>query len=110
MKIWKKKIKAIIKNRRLIIKALFKYIFLRAKYYKTSRERLAICRSNICGFYDKHGKSEMAIFNNGAESCAICGCKLKLKVIEIECECALSEIEEEPLWKAIKEENYGSII
>lgn len=102
MKSWLKKIKRIIKSRNQIIKGLFNSLILRVKIEQVARERLSICRNNKCGYYDKDGSSEMAIGNMGKETCAICGCILKVKTRVPECDCALEELEEKPLWRAVK--------
>ena len=67
-----------------------------------SQKRLAICRSNKCGFYDPDGSSEAA-FLKGKESCGGCGCVLVEKTSCMSCSCYLEELNEKPLWKAVKD-------
>lgn len=102
MSLWRRKIKRIIKSNSQIAKGLFNSIIIKVKVEQIAKERLLICRKNSCGYYDKDGKSDMAIGNMGKETCAICGCILKVKTRVPECSCALDEIEKKPLWDSVK--------
>jgi len=61
-------------------------------------ERIKICRSNKCGFYDEKGTSEKA-FLPGQETCGQCGCALKAKCASKDSYCSLKDIGQEPLWE-----------
>lgn len=62
-----------------------------------STKRLLICRSNLCGYYDPYGTSEMA-YIYGAETCGGCGCGLEEKTSCLSCSCFLAEIGKNPMW------------
>lgn len=69
-------------------------VFKREDAEAIADNRLAICRSNACGYHDPEGSSPAAIMK-GAESCASCGCKLSWKTR------ALSDSCPEGSWKAV---------
>lgn len=95
------------KRRKQIIEGYFNR-YLNFKNKKTiqdiSNERLLICRSNICGLYDKDGTSELA-YVKGAESCGGCGCMLAEKTSCLSCDCYLAEINQVPLWTFVSDPN-----
>lgn len=91
-----KKIKFIWDHKYNIIKG-FTNLFLN-KNKKVKEERLSICRTNTCGFYDPNGESANAYFP-GKESCGVCGCYLKALCSDLDSICSLHEINKEPLWK-----------
>lgn len=62
-----------------------------------AEQRIKICRSNKCGFYDKNGTSEKA-FIKGKEACAGCGCNLAAKTSSQDSYCYLKDIGKIPLW------------
>lgn len=92
IKIWK--------NKDQIIEGITNSIFKKEDVEEIAAERLAICRSNKCGFYDPRGESEKAVVK-GKESCGACGCLLKYKTHSLSSSCGLTEVGKEPLWKAI---------
>jgi hypothetical protein len=95
------------KRKSQIIEGYFnKYInfWNRRKIKKISKERIQICRKNICGFYDKDGTSEAA-YVKGKESCGGCGCVLEEKTSCMSCGCYLLEINLKPLWEAVENES-----
>lgn len=75
-------------------------IFKQDHIEQIAEERLAICRSNKCGFYDPKGESENAYFP-GQESCGQCGCKLSWLTRSLSSNCSLINEGKEPLWKAV---------
>ena len=92
------------KRRKQIIEGYFnKYLNFKEKQSikEISYGRLLKCRSNVCGFYDKDGSSELA-YMSGVESCGGCGCGLSEKTSCLSCECYLAEINKVPLWAAIQ--------
>jgi hypothetical protein len=70
IQLWKKKGK--------ILEGIRNAVFKREDVENIAKERLEICRSNKCGFYDPLGRSEAAVIK-GVESCGSCGCKLSWK-------------------------------
>ena len=97
MRISKKKIQELWKNKWKIIKALFYFIQNNFKTRKLSKERTAICKSNKCGHYDALGSSENA-FIKGKPACEICGCNIKILTSSPESVCSLQELNQTPLW------------
>jgi hypothetical protein len=92
LKIWK--------DRKEIIQGIYNYYlnFKKAKQIKNmSEERLKICRSNKCGYYDQSGTSEK-VFINGEEACGVCGCNLKFLTSSQDSQCSLDQVNKEPLW------------
>lgn len=90
-------VKYIWQHRKQILEGLHNKVFLAKQTRKIADDRLAICRANTCGYYDKEGKSEMAIVK-GTESCAGCGCNLEVKSHCLSCSCFLEELKLKPLW------------
>lgn len=74
-----------------------------------AKERLEICRSNVCGYHDPHGTSENAVFK-GVESCGACGCRLDLKTRSLESNCGLESVHRTPLWEALVTEVDAELI
>jgi hypothetical protein len=70
IELWKKKDK--------IFEGIMHSVFKREDVEAIAEKRLAICRSNTCGYHDPEGQSANAVLK-GAESCASCGCKLAWK-------------------------------
>ena len=93
IKIWK--------NKGKILEGIKNSIFTTMQIRKVSKERLDICRQDLCDQYDPLGEMPNAAVK-GKESCGICGCLLKLKVKCLSCSCALEEQAKEPLWKAVE--------
>lgn len=83
-----------------IMEGVVNSIFKKEDVEEIAAERLVICRSNVCGFYDPDGSSEKAYYL-GEESCGACGCKLDWKVRSLSSSCGLIEAGLEPLWTAI---------
>lgn len=71
-------ISEIYSNRTNIISGIVNSIIKQSSVETLSQKRLAVCRSNMCGFHDPHGTSEKAVMK-GSESCGECGCKLAWK-------------------------------
>jgi hypothetical protein len=74
-----------------------------AEIKKEAERRLSICRTNICGYYDKDGKPGNAVIV-GKPSCSICMCNDNIKTNCMSCNCALEDIGSTPLWTAIMNE------
>lgn len=106
MKITSENIIKIWKNKSQIIEGITNSIFKKEDIEEIATERLTICRTNKCGFYDPEGKSDKA-FYPGEESCGCCGCKLAWKTRSLSSACALKDIGKIPLWDGIlsEEEN-----
>lgn len=68
----------IYKNRSNIIAGVVNSIIKQSNIESLAQKRIAICRTNVCGFHDPNGTSEKAVVK-GSESCAECGCKLAWK-------------------------------
>lgn len=81
----------------------------RRKVKKIADLRIAICRTNTCGYYDPHGTFPISYFP-GVESCGGCGCKLSEKTFSMNSYCFLKDIHEAPLWETAKEEKSISTI
>lgn len=78
IELWKKKGK--------ILEGIGNSIFKKEDVEHIAEERLKICRSNKCGYYDPLGNSEAAVIK-GVESCGACGCKLAWKSRALSDEC-----------------------
>ena len=87
------------KNRKKIWEGMWNSWFPNSYVEGIAKERLQICRSNICGFHDKDGISEAA-YVKGAESCSSCGCKLSFAVRSLSKECGIVEKGLPPLWES----------
>ena len=93
----KQKIQEIWKNKVLIIQGIWNYFFGSRKTKEVAKNRLQICQSNKCGFYDATGQSEKA-FIKGEPACEVCGCHLSFLVASMESKCSLQELNQDPLW------------
>ncbi len=87
-------------NRAKIWEGLKNKTFKKDDVEQLAEERISICRSNKCGYYDKDGTSDIAVFK-GKESCGACGCRLDWKTRALSSNCGLEELKQEPLWKAV---------
>ena len=87
------------KNRKKILQGFWNKITGQKK--TLAEQRIKICRSNKCGYYDKNGTSEKA-FVKGKESCGGCGCLLSSKVASQDSYCYLKDINQKPLWDVEK--------
>jgi hypothetical protein len=85
------------KNRNKILEGLRNSVFKRDDVELIANERIAICRSNECGFHDPNGISEAAVAK-GKESCGSCGCKLSWKTRSLSSNCPINS------WEAILSE------
>ena len=102
------KVKLAWENKEQIAEGLFNtYINNTKEIADIAEERIATCRSNVCGLYDKNGSSSKAVLP-GAESCAGCGCVLNIKKNCMSCHCYLGDIDPItgkpygiPLWEAV---------
>lgn len=99
----KSRIMEVWKNKGLILEGVTNTWFKTAHVEAVAEERLLVCRSNSCGFYDEHGIMASAYFP-GQESCGLCGCKMAYKVRSMSSACTLGTIEQKPLWYAIMNE------
>lgn len=96
-------------NRSKIWEGLKNNVFRKDHVEALAEERLKICRSNTCDYYDPEGKSEKA-FVKGSESCAACGCKLEWKVRSLSSDCGLTDVNKEPLWTKVCNEQDEAMI
>lgn len=88
------------KSKNQILEGIVNKIFKNDDIEQIAEERLAICETNLCGYYDADGSSERAVMK-GKPSCAGCGCALELKVRCMSCHCHLKDEQQHPLWEAI---------
>lgn len=86
-------LRKIWKSRYKILEGLWARIT--GKNRTLAEKRISICKG--CKYYDKHGKSEMAVIK-GEPACGICGCHLLTLVSCKSCTCSLEDINEKPLW------------
>lgn len=86
IELWKKKDR--------IFEGITHSIFRREDVEAIAEKRLAICRSNTCGYHDPNGQSANAVLK-GTESCGSCGCKLAWKTR------ALSDACPEGFWEPV---------
>ena len=77
------------KNRNKILEGIRNSAFKRDDVEQIANERLAICRSNDCGFHDPNGISEAAVVK-GQESCSSCVCKLTWKTRSLSSSCPVN--------------------
>jgi len=92
-----KRITELWNNRKEIAEGVYNYFFGSKEIKKLSKERLAICRTNKCGYYDPKGESINA-FIPGKESCGVCGCLSKTMTSCKDCKCSLITLNKQPLW------------
>lgn len=90
-------LKKVWENKADILEGFKNKIFKKEHIESLAEERLSICRSNQCGFYDKDGISDEALVK-GAESCRSCGCDLSLKTRCLHCKCPID------FWAAVTDE------
>lgn len=89
------------RNRSQIAEGVYNtYIEHRAEIKEEAARRLAICESNVCGYWDATGTHEK-LFVKGQPGCTGCGCNGALKTACMSCTCYLADIGKEPLWSAI---------
>jgi hypothetical protein len=84
------------KEKGKIFQGIRNQIFKSADIEDVANERLAICRTNVCGYHDPKGEAEVSI--SGLESCGGCGCSLAIKTRSLSSFCYLKEKDKEPLW------------
>lgn len=82
-----------LRKSKAISKAVVRYAF---SPLDVADERVSICESNKCGYYDKDGVGEKVVLK-GKPACLICGCNIRLLANSDE-GCSLSELKKEPLW------------
>jgi hypothetical protein len=66
--------------------------------YREVKIRRSECAS--CEFLDKDGSGPEAVIK-GKPACGICGCNIKELTACLSCSCSLSDVSENPKWKAI---------
>lgn len=99
MRLNKENLLRIWKNKNQILEGVVNKLFTNDHIEEIANERLAICQSNICGYYDADGSSERAVVK-GKASCAGCGCALEFKTRCLSCHCHLQDEQQHPLWVA----------
>jgi len=98
------KLQTLWKNKSQIAEGFYNtYVSMSSEIEAEGNRRLEICRSNVCGLYDKDGSSEKA-FKKGEESCGGCGCLINIKKNCMSCSCYLKDIGQTPLWEAVMTE------
>lgn len=84
IQIWAKK--------NMILEGIKNNIFKKEDVEVIARQRMDICRSNACGFYDAQGISEKVIIQ-GLPSCAHCGCNLRIATHSLAYRCPVGKWE-----------------
>jgi len=82
-----------------ILSGFINFIFRKVRIEKIAKERISICRSNKCGYYDKDSSMDKSIGNLGQESCGACGCVISIKTRCLEVSCGMEDIDKLPLWQ-----------
>lgn len=88
------------KSKNQILEGIVNKVFKNEHIEEIAEERMMICESNLCGYYDADGSSERAVVK-GQPACAGCGCALALKVRCMSCHCHLKDEKLHPLWDAV---------
>jgi len=88
------------KNRKKILEGIFNTWFPNAYVERIANQRLSICKSNVCGFYDEKGISENCIIQ-GKPCCSGCGCNDVFKTHSLSSHCTLKDMGKTPLWEAV---------
>jgi hypothetical protein len=97
----KEKLTLAWRNKNNIVEGFYNaYISSKDEIKQEALNRLAICRTNQCGYHDPKGESEKAVFK-GRESCGGCGCDLVAKVHAMSSHCYLKDQDKQPLWDAL---------
>lgn len=94
------RLKEVWQNKQKILQGISNYLLEKigqGKASKMAKNRILICQSNKCGFYDKFGESSK-VFIKGKPACGVCGCNIKLLTHSQDSKCSLWEIGQEPLW------------
>lgn len=91
------KLKKVLTNLPGIFEGIKNKLFPTKSTEEVKQERLKICRSNRCGYYDEHGKSPAAVVP-GVESCGACGCSLEIKTGCMSCKCGLEDLNLPLMW------------
>jgi hypothetical protein len=76
----------------MILEGIKNNIFKKEDVEIIARERMEICRTNTCGFYDSQGISEKVIVK-GVPSCAHCGCNLGIATRSLAYSCPVGKWE-----------------
>jgi hypothetical protein len=98
---WIQKLQTVWRSKEKIAEGFYNvYINHDTDIQKTIEERIAICESNQCGYYDAAGTGERVALK-GQPACGLCGCNKKLKAGCLSCRCALADIGKIPLWEAV---------
>lgn len=91
------------KNRKKIIEGIKNFLFPNSYIERIAEERMTICESNVCGFFDKDGTSDK-VYVKGSAGCMACGCKLSWKCRSLSSSCGLDGTGQVPLWTAVMNE------
>jgi hypothetical protein len=100
MKINQENLIRIWKSKGQILEGVVNKIFKQDDIEEISKERMAACATNLCGYYDADGSSEQAVVK-GKPACSGCGCSLELKTRCLSCHCYLKDVNQHPLWEAV---------
>ena len=97
----KEKLKKAWENKTAIAEGFYNtYISHDKEIQEEADRRLAICESNVCGYWDSTGQSDKLVMK-GSPGCTGCGCNGKMKVNCMACYCYLKDIGETPLWDSL---------
>lgn len=91
------KLKTIWKNKKKIFDGVWNTWFPTKYVERIAERRLAICRSNVCGYYDPIG-SDIKCIKPGSGCCSGCGCNDRYKVHSLSSYCYLKDLSLTPLW------------
>lgn len=101
MSTWIEKLKTAWRSKEKIAEGIYNvYLNHKGDIQKTIADRVAICESNVCGYYDAAGEGDNVALK-GQPACGLCGCNKLLKAGCLSCTCALRDIGKMPLWEAV---------
>lgn len=93
-------LKVLWKNKWKIITGVLNTWFPTKYVEKIAQERLRICKSNVCGYYEPVGAGEKCVMS-GKGCCGGCGCNDVYKTHSLSSHCYLKDIGKTPLWDAV---------
>lgn len=86
-------------NKHKIIEGVWATWFPSKYVEKIASKRIAICKQNLCGYYDPSGKHPKC-FVSGTGCCTACGCRSVYKTHSLSSYCSLKDKGISPLWDA----------
>lgn len=95
--------KAIWENKWKIVSGIWNTLFPTKYIERVAQERITICKTNVCGFYDELGVMENTIVKN-KPACGGCGCNAEYKTHSLSSWCYLKDLGKTPLWDSVMTE------